>query len=344
MDTDTEPQSFWSEWRDAVEPRTVALIVGVLLLQMGFIASYVGAFHTPTPHRVPLAVVAPAPVTSGTVERLNGLRGHPLRASAVASRAEAAARVRAGSTAGAFVIDAQSRTDALLVSSGAGVAEAEALRAVITEVDASQQRTVTVTDLVPVQPGDGRGLTGFYLVIGWIVGGYLVASLLGVSRGSRPANPRRAAFRLMAVVPYAIVSGFGGALVVDQILGALTGHFVALWWLGALLVAASATVTTAFQVLFGVLGIGITVLVFVIIGNPTAGGAYQPDLLPTFWRVLAYTLPNGAGTDAVRRIVYFGSNGIGGHLAVIAAYAVGGAAVAMAASVRHHRRHQLLDI
>jgi hypothetical protein len=37
-----------------------------------------------------------------------------------------------------------------------------------------------------VQPGDGRGLTGFYLVVGWIVGGYLVAALLGVSGGVPP--------------------------------------------------------------------------------------------------------------------------------------------------------------
>ena len=100
-----------------------------------------------------------------------------------------------------------------------------------------------------------------------------MASLLGVSAGARPATPRRAYFRLVAVVPYAIISGFGGAFIVDQVLGALTGHFMALWGLGALLVAAAAAVTMAFQVMFGVVGIGIAVLVFVILGNPSAGGA-----------------------------------------------------------------------
>lgn len=76
--------------------------------------------------------------------------------------------------------------------------------------------------------------------------------------------------------------------------------------------AAAATVTMAFQALFGIIGIGATVLVFVILGNPSAGGAFQPPLLPPFWRTIAYALPNGAGTDSVRRIVYFGANGIGG--------------------------------
>ena len=185
-----------------------------------------------------------------------------------------------------------------------------AVQTVITGVETAQQRTVVVEDLVPLQSGDGRGLIGFYLVIGWIVGGYLVAALLGVSAGSRPATTRRAIFRLGALVPYAVLSGLGGAIIVDPVLGALTGHFAALWALGALLVFAAGAVTMAFQVLFGVLGIGLTVLVFVILGNPTAGGAYQAQLLPPFWRALGGVLPNGAGTETIRRIVYFGGQGI----------------------------------
>ena len=94
----------------------------------------------------------------------------------------------------------------------------------------------------------------------------------------------------------------------------------------------------AFQVLFGVIGIGITVLVFVILGNPSAGGAYQTSLLPPFWRFLSNGLPNGAGTDAVRRIVYLGSNGITGHVVVIAIYALVGALVAIIGSHLLHRR------
>lgn len=63
---------------------------------------------------------------------------------------------------------------------------AELIEQVITAAEAQQQRTVTITDLVPVQAGDARGLTGFYLVIGWIVGGYLVAALLGVAKAPNP--------------------------------------------------------------------------------------------------------------------------------------------------------------
>ena len=137
---------------------------------------------------------------------------------------------------------------------------------------------MTVTDIVPVQPGDYRGLTGFYLVVGWSLGGYLVAALLGITSGARPATTRRALNRLIAFGSYAIVSGLAGAIVVGPVLGALTGHLIALWWLGTLLVFAVGAVTLAFQTLFGVIGIGITILFFVILGNPSAGGAYQPAL------------------------------------------------------------------
>ncbi len=332
------PQGFWAEYRDAVSPRTVGLVVGVLLLQLGFILSYAGAFHAPTPHRIPLAVVAPAQVSATTVGQLDAIAGSPVQAVAVANRAVAERRLRDGDTAAVFVVDPTGTTDTLLTAGAAGASLQTAVTAVLTGVDTAQHRTVTARDVVPLQAGDGRGLTGFYLVIGWIVGGYLVASLLGVATGARPATLRRASFRLGAVVPYAVVSGLGGALIVDQWLGALTGHFVALWWLGALLVASAATVTMAFQVLLGTLGIGITVLVFVVLGNPSAGGAYQRELLPPFWRALTDVLPNGAGTDTVRRIVYFGANGVTGHLLVIAAWVVVGTAVTLVGSHLLRRR------
>jgi hypothetical protein len=201
-----------------------------------------------------------------------------------------------------------------------------AVAEVIQRAEAQQQRAVTVVDIVPLQPGDARGLTGFYLVIGWIVGGYLVAAILGIAKGERPANLRRAVIRLGALVPYALASGFAGAFIVDQVLGALTGHFWALSWLGVLLVLAAGTVTMAFEAFFGVVGIGATVLLFVVLGNPSAGGAYQVSLLPPFWRAISSLLPNGAGVDSVRRIVYFGGTGIGGHLLVIMIYIVVGVA------------------
>jgi len=321
-------QAFPAEVRDAVTGRTVVLVLGVLLLELAFVLSYVGAFHAPRPHRITVATVGPARVVS----ELDGLPSQPLRATTAPS--EAAAR---DETVAAFVVHPTSTTDTLLVASGGGAALVTAVQEVLTRADAAQHRTVAVSDIAPLQGGDNRGLTGFYLVTGWTVGGYLMAALLGVARGARPATGQRALIRILAVVPYAVVSGIGGATIVGPVLGALTGHFWAVAALGALVVVVAATVTMAFQVLLGVLGVGAAVLLFVVLGNPSAGGAYQAPLLPAFWRTISTALPNGAATDTVRRIVYFGGHGITGHLVVLAVWAAAGVVVALLTSRRPRR-------
>ncbi len=122
------------------------------------------------------------------------------------------------------------------------------------------------------------------------------------------------------LVPYAILSGLAGAIVVEPVLGALTGHLIAISALGALIVYCAAVVTMGFQVLLGTLGVGLTLILFVVLGNPSAGGAYPAPLLPGFWRAISPALPNGAGVQALRHIVYFGSYGITDNLIIIALY------------------------
>ncbi len=337
--TGAHQRTLLGELRDAVAPRTVLLVAGVLLVQLAFVASYVGAFHDPTPHDVAVGVVAPSQQAAEQLAgRLDAIDGHPLSPDVVSDRATAVRRIRNTEIAGALVVRPASKTDELLVATGGGASLVTALERVFSHAEAAQHRQVTTTDVVPLEAGDARGLSGFYLVIGWLVGGYLVASLLGVAKGARPANPHRAAIRLAAAVPYALLSGLGGALIVDQGLAALTGHFWALGGLGALVVLSAATVTMALQVLFGTLGIGLTVLLFVVLGNPSAGGAYQAQLLPAFWRDIGAALPNGAGTSAVRELFYFGGTGAGGHVALISGYVAAGAVVTMLASLRFARR------
>jgi hypothetical protein len=328
------------ELRDSISSRTWVMVIGVLFLQLGFILSYVGAFHSPTPVHLPVGIVAPATIGSEVATKINVIAGQPLSAHVVATSAVARKQIKNANLDAALVVNTTSSTDTLLVASAAGSSLLSSVEAVATAAEAQLHRSVTVVDVVPLQKGDGHGLTGFYLVIGWIVGGYLCAALFGISGGAKPATFRRTIIRLSALLLYAIASGLGGVIIVGPVLGALTGHLVALWWLGALLVFTAGAVTLAFQGLLGVIGIGLTVLVFVVLGNPSAGGAYQAGVLPPFWRAIGNALPNGAGVDSVRRIVYFGAVGISGHLLVIFLYAVGGTAVALLAAFRREGRSQ----
>jgi hypothetical protein len=328
------------EFRDSVSSRTWVMVIGVLILQLGFILSYVGAFHSPTPVRLPVGIVAPATLGAKIAANINAIAGQPVYAHVMADSAAAREQIKNASLDAALVVNPTSTTDTLLVASAAGSSLLTSVEAVATAAEAQVHRSVTVVDVVPLQKGDGHGLTGFYLVIGWIVGGYLCAALFGISGGAKPATFRRTLIRLVALLVYSIASGLGGVIIVGPVLDALTGHLVTLWWLGALLVFAAGAVTLAFQGLLGVVGIGLTVLVFVVLGNPSAGGAYQAGVLPPFWRAIGNALPNGAGVDSVRRIVYFGAEGIGQHLLVLFLYAAGGTAISLLAAFRKEGKSQ----
>jgi hypothetical protein len=324
-----------------VTRRAAALVVGVLLLQFGFVLSYVGAFHAPTPRDVPLAVVAPVGAPEGTAaaaaHRLDGLDGHPLDAR-VADMEAAGRRLLADREVDGVLVLGAGSTDTLLVAGAEGGAVSSALTEVMTRVDAAQQRTLTTTDAIPAATGDARGLSAFYLAVGWVVGGYLVAAIIGVSAGSRPLTRERGAVRLGALAVYAVVSGVGGALITGPLLGAFSGHVLALAAFGALLVFAVGALTMALQVWTGLVGIGLAILLFVVLGNPSAGGAYPAPLLPPFWAGIGPWLPPGAGTDAVRGIVYFDGTGAGRACLVLAAYAVVGLVATMARSGRPVQR------
>ncbi|GHB42236.1 membrane protein [Streptomyces umbrinus] len=324
-------RTFLEEVKDGVTPRATLLVIGVVALQLLFIASYVGALHNPKPKDVAFGVVAPGAAADQAVARLKQLPGEPLDPRALPDRATAREQIVNRDIDGALVIDPAGTTDTLLVASGGGKVLASALIALTTGLEKGQGRTVRTIDVVPADAQDANGLTTFYLVVGWCVGGYLCASALAISAGARPANPRRATIRLAAMAVVAIVGGLGGAVIVGPILGALPGSVWALWGLGALITFAVGAATLAFQCLFGVVGIGVAVLLVVILGNPSAGGALPPPMLPPFWKAIGPALPPGAGTWAARSIAYFKGNDTTASLLVLSAWAAVGTAVTLIA-------------
>ncbi|MEU3727697.1 DUF3533 domain-containing protein, partial [Streptomyces sp. NPDC031705] len=309
---------FPAEIKDAVTTRAALLVLGVLALQLAFITSYIGAFHHPEPSRIPIAVAAPAePVAAQTAQRLGALPGGPLDPHPVADEAAALAQLRNREVDGALIVDPAGTTDRLLVASGSGASLSQALEQIVGLAERAGGRTVRVVDAVPADRGDSRGLSSFYLVVGWCVGGYLCAAILAISAGARPANIHRAVIRLGALLLYSIAAGLLGAVIAGPVLGALPGPVAALWGLGTLVVFAVGALTLAFQGVAGVVGIGLAILVVVVFGNPSAGGAYPYPLLPPFWRAVGPALPPGAGTYAARSIAYFKGNGAGGPMLVL---------------------------
>ncbi|MFE6787463.1 DUF3533 domain-containing protein [Streptomyces sp. NPDC057680] len=324
--------SLVDELKSAVTPRAALLVVGVFALQLLFITSYVGALHHPKPRDVPFGVVAPQQVSAQLVGQLDRLPGAPLDPRAVAGEAAARNQILNREIDGALIVDPAGRTDTLLVASGGGTVLSSALETILTRVEATQQRTVRTVDVAPASPEDFDGLSAFYLVVGWCVGGYICAAILAISAGSRPANRERAIIRLGVLAVYSVLGGLGGAVIVGPVLGALPGSVAALWGLGTLVVFAVGAATLALQSVFGIVGIGLAILLIVVAGNPSAGGAFPLPMLPPFWNAIGPALPPGAGTWAARSIAYFKGNDMTGSMLVLSAWAVVGAVVTLVMS------------
>ncbi len=319
----------WSQVADAVTLRSALLVVATLALGLSFIVSYVGGLHHPAPKNLPFDIVAPADVQADLVTGLVALPGQPLTPRLVPDAASARARVADRGSTGALVVDPAGGADTLYIASAAGPSLSNAVIRIVDSVEATRQRAVGVRDVVPVSAEDSGGLSSFYLAVGWTVTGYLIASILGVSAGTRPATPIRAVVRLAALALSAGVAGVIGAWLVQYVLGALPGAFWPMVATGTLLVFGAGAVTMALETAFGVVGIGLAVLLFVILGNPAAGGAYARALIPPFWRVIGAILPPGAGTDAARSIAYFGGAHTAQPLYVLGCYAAVGLIVAL---------------
>lgn len=315
--------------------RGAAVLVAALVLQLAFLGSYVGALHEPKPHDVPVAVVGP----SAAADQLNRLPGSPLRATAVSSLDAGEKRV-AQRRAYAVLVPAApaengrkqaTATSDLYVASAANSTMATLLPKLFDRIATEeQQQPPTVHDLAPLPAADSNGLSGFYAVVSWMVGGYFGATLLGMVGDTRIRSRRQAAYRLGGMLGMALASGLFSAILLQDVIGVLGGaSFFSLWMIGALCLFAAGAATIAFQSLLGIAGTGIAVLLFVVLGNPSAGGVFSPQLLPGLWREIGAALPTGAGTSLVRNTAYFDGTATGGPVLVLLIWAALGVTVTL---------------
>jgi nucleotide-binding universal stress UspA family protein len=294
-----------------------------------FVALVLSAFHAPSPHGLPVGIVA-SPAVTGRVEdaldtHLPGgfdLRVYP-------SEAAARAGLTHAQVDGALI--ASPGHLHLLVAEGGGTAPAQALTTAFGTVAARSGQPLTVTDVVPPRPDDTQALSPFFMLLG-----VLVPSLAAGSASALVFRRSRPAWCVAAPVVVAVVVGAVAAGLADGIAG--LGHYPAIAAIAALFSLAVAAPTAALGRIWPPL-VAAALLVFLVFGLPVSGGpAGLAPLGPGFLRVLHPALPLGTGVSAVRAAVYFGGYGAAGPLWVLAAWAVAG--VAALALVTARRRRQ----
>ena len=308
----------------APTPKAVALVlVPALVLMLAFAFFYVGAFHDPTPHHVPVAIVGPPDVAP----QLNRLPGDPLDARQASSRPDALSEIDDREVYGAY----EPATNHLFIASAANRATAVALEETFNRIAAAQRRpAVQVTDVKPLPPKDPNGTAAFYAVVAWMFGGYIGATLIGLIGSPRSTSRKRAAARVAALAKFGVIGGILSVVMLRASFGVFSGHVIAMCAIAALTIFASGAATSGIQAAAGPAGTGLVILVFVILGNSASGGPFARPLLPGVWRTIGGVLPPGASVDLTRSALFFDGARITGPILVLLSWAVLGTVLALA--------------
>jgi hypothetical protein len=273
------------------------VLIGTVLVTL-FAFFFVYPTHDPEPNGLPVAVADGVDVQLGDGFEVVG----------VADEAEARDAILDREAYGAFLPGPAQ----LLIASAASVPVAQALAAA-----AEQRPTPSVPeDIRPVDEDDPRGVSinfvGLALTITSILGALLLFNLA-------PTLPM--AWRLASLALFSVLGGVSAMLIVQVGIGVLPGSYFALAAVAALAIFAVASVSAAIIGAIGFPGVGLSFMLFLMLGNPGSGAASAPELLPEPWKTGGQFLPPGAAATGIRNVAYFDAARAEMWLTVLVVYA-----------------------
>lgn len=295
------------------------LTVGVLIAF--FTVCLVSATQELKPRDMPFGVTGPSSVVSAVQTKLS------LDLKTYSSQSELLAAAGRGDIYGGYV-PGQSRDTLVTVPAKSFFGEVY-VRAGFADAAKKDSRTFTTTTVAPLPTADRTGALVGLLLLPTLIGGYLIATML-FSVSQTAAVRGRIPIVLCFSVLVALITG----IVAGPLLGAVpNGDTWALLPCFALVTAAIALAAVALQSLIGKLGTMLVVVLFIIVGGASAGGA-GVSLLPTLWQDIGALLPPRYAVELYRNVRYFDGQNITQPIVILAAYALVSAAVVIIATRR----------
>ena len=140
---------------------------------------------------------------------------------------------------------------------------------------------------VPLAPKDPYALVLSIMMVPLLIGGYVSANMMRTATGTASGRGRAA-----ILAGFAIVAGLVIALIADPWLQSFpTSSFWLVWPILSLIIVTVALVAAVLQKLLGAAGTLVTVIVIMLFGNPSSGGANGVPFLNRFWGPLGPFLP-----------------------------------------------------
>jgi hypothetical protein len=303
----------------SLSPRTlVALTAAFIAAVFIFAGVYTATQHKPVPHQVRVGVVGHDTLLKLKIAlSLPPLKGSYFDMIEYKSTNDLKTAIKERKIYAGFYN--QGKTAVLIVAPTSGKLLSDNLVMTATNLLSSLKIPLQVQDLVPLGKGDTSGLSSYTFQYGLLVPAFFFGILLFMYAGALSV-----VWRLGLVGGYSIAAGFVGALTVDQVVGALTGHYLALAGLGILYSATVVLVTYGLSKLMGFVGLALAGLGLILVGNSVGGGSLNQEFLPDTFRSLGQAFPNGAFIRTVRDTVYFHGHNTGQSLMVVALWALGG--------------------
>jgi hypothetical protein len=280
-----------------MRPLIAGLVVALVLMGL-FVASFVEALSAPKPHQVPFGFVGSA--NSQVVAQIEQNVGTALKVRTYKTTQDMTDAMDQQEIFGGLEVTEAGKTATLYVSSASGSSVAKLFEGAAPTIAKNAGVKLTVKDLKPLPKSDPNGLTVFYVALACVIYGF---SGVTIALGAAPQTPLR---RLLpALLVFSLCGGALVSLIAGPIIGAISFTFIPFALIAALAVFTASTITVFALQAFGTKAVPFVLLILLILGSPSSGGAAAPELLPAFFRFVGQWLPTGAATSALRNNVYF---------------------------------------
>lgn len=289
----------------------VSHVLVPLFLAVGMGLAYLGAFHAPTPHDLPVGIVGQGAATEVLAQTITDRSDGALVTHVVASTTDAERQVRDRTLAAVYAPGTTSAT--LYVSTAASETTASAAQRVFLPIAFRSGLPFTVHDVVPTGGQDTTGQGLFFLLVALSVGGY--ASAIAVAAFATRLRPLWTT--VVGLATAGVVAGIG-VVIAGPVYGIITSHrwevFLFAWLYDAVIVALG----VGLHPLLGRWTTPVLTMLFVMLNFTSSGGIFQPAFQPGFFAGLNTFWSGAAWLQAAQDLVYFPGASLGRPSLVLA--------------------------
>ncbi len=299
--------------------RAVGIAIAGAVVVVAILLAFVWPIITSSVQNIPIAVAGSADQVAAVTSALDAKAKGVFEVTAVPDRAAAVDLIKTRDVYGAIVVGQQPE---VLTASANGAAVSQLLGQLGSQLQAQANQqaaaavqqaiaagkapagtvpptiTVAITDVVPLGPGDPRGIgltaASFPLVLGGIIGGVLISLLV--------TGPWR---RLVSVLVYGLVAGFSVVGIMQGWFGVLQGNFLINGLAVSLAMLATVSLIVGMNALIGRAGIAVGAVITMLIGNPLSSAAQPMQFTAVPWGAVGQWFVPGASATLIRDLSYF---------------------------------------